>query len=189
MIPDQALVPTQTRATQYGNHARSLTQAIAAVVVTTQEQAEWAATTITDFANMQKGMETERDSVAKPLRAIAKKVSGWWKPGIDACDATIRHLKTQVQIFRNQEAAKQAEALREAATPQEVAQAVQVLAPVPVGLSERVDWGFEITDANQIPRDYFLLDEARIKREIRTAKGQITIPGIKVVKLATMVRS
>lgn len=62
------------------------------------------------------------------------------------------------------------------AAPIPVAQAVTKTEAGTVGMAEHRTW--EVADEAQIPREYFVLDEARIGKEVR---GGGEIPGIKVV--------
>lgn len=50
------------------------------------------------------------------------------------------------------------------------------------GVYSRIDYDFEIIDESKIPREYLRPDETKIRRAIREAKGEIEIPGIKVIK-------
>lgn len=77
-------------------------------------------------------------------------------------------------------------------------EAADAPAPVPVippkygsdyGVSagRRTTWEFEIVDINKVPREYFLLDEQRIKMEIRRARQPVReIPGL-LIKQTTSI--
>ena len=45
----------------------------------------------------------------------------------------------------------------------------------------RVDYDFEITDPDAIPRQYMIPDETLIRRVVKASKGKIDIPGIKII--------
>jgi hypothetical protein len=47
-------------------------------------------------------------------------------------------------------------------------------------VSTREVWKFEITDAAQIPREYLVVDEARIRKVVQALKGDAKIPGVRV---------
>ena len=49
--------------------------------------------------------------------------------------------------------------------------------------SRTADWGIEIVDKNLVPEYYktIVVDEAAILKKVRTEKGAITIPGVKIV--------
>lgn len=194
MITDDALKPHQTRSTAALASMSEVTVALASQAIDTQERAEWAAQVIHELAEQKASMEAERDSVAKVLRQVANKVSRWWKPPIDTCEQAIAGLKQGIKDYRDREAAAQTAALAAIADqpPEdahaEIARTVAATAPVPAGLIEREAWTWEIEDAAKIPRDYFVLDEQRISREIRASKGATNIPGIRPVRDTIMVR-
>jgi len=51
-------------------------------------------------------------------------------------------------------------------------------APKASGISKTVNWKFEITDANKVPREYLLIDEKKIGQVVRAMKGETNIPGV-----------
>lgn len=57
---------------------------------------------------------------------------------------------------------------------------VQKQTPKSDGISYRDVWKFEITDANQIPREYLKVDEVKIGGVVRAMKGATNISGIRV---------
>jgi hypothetical protein len=44
-------------------------------------------------------------------------------------------------------------------------------------------WTFEITDPAVIPDHYKMIDAKKIGRDVKAAKGKITIPGVKVIEV------
>lgn len=67
-------------------------------------------------------------------------------------------------------------------------QAVVVFTPPPpqvprsAGVSFTPQWGFEITDAALIPREYLMVDEKKIGAVVRAMKHQTNIPGVKAIE-------
>ena len=51
--------------------------------------------------------------------------------------------------------------------------------PKVAGISTREVWKFEIVDANAIPREYLVVDEARIRKVVQALKGDAKIPGVR----------
>lgn len=45
----------------------------------------------------------------------------------------------------------------------------------------RLDYDFEITDPDAIPREYLMPNEMLIRRVVKASKGKVSIPGIKVI--------
>lgn len=83
--------------------------------------------------------------------------------------------------------AKAAEAAQAAAVAQETAQAIEHMAPAVVaapaklaGVSMREDWDFEIVDVNQIPREFLVVDEAKLRKVVKALKGDAKIAGVRV---------
>ena len=50
------------------------------------------------------------------------------------------------------------------------------------GLSYREEWTFEITDESQIPREYLVVDEAKIRAHVRSMREKSNIPGVHAFK-------
>jgi hypothetical protein len=56
------------------------------------------------------------------------------------------------------------------------------------GLTYKQDWSVEITDPMAIPREYLTIDEAAIQRVVRAMRGNITIPGVRIVARQVPIR-
>jgi len=52
--------------------------------------------------------------------------------------------------------------------------------PAMKGISFTTVWHFQITDVNQIPRDYMMPDERKIGDVVKALKDKANIPGIRV---------
>lgn len=52
--------------------------------------------------------------------------------------------------------------------------------PKVAGISTRETWHFEITNAAQVPREYLVVDEARVRKVVQALKGDAKIPGVRV---------
>jgi len=111
----------------------------------------------------------------------------------EKADADRRAAEAAAAAGRAEEAAKLA--ARAAATEEKAAakaddlslRAATTVAPVIVrdtpkvaGVSTREVWKFEITDAAQIPREYLVVDEARIRKVVQALKGDAKISGVRV---------
>lgn len=66
--------------------------------------------------------------------------------------------------------------------------APMIIVPVPAappkvaGVSTREAWGYNITDAAKIPREYLIPDLSKIGAVVRAMKGQTNIPGVSVYR-------
>jgi hypothetical protein len=65
--------------------------------------------------------------------------------------------------------------------------AATVVAPVIVreppkvsGMQMRDAWKFEVTNPSLVPREYLVVDEARIRKVVQALKGDANIPGVRV---------
>jgi colicin import membrane protein len=61
-----------------------------------------------------------------------------------------------------------------------VAPVIQREAPKVAGLASREAWKFEVVDPAQVPREYLMVDEQKIRRLVGAMKGETKIPGVKV---------
>jgi hypothetical protein len=111
----------------------------------------------------------------------------------EKADADRRAAEAAAAAGRAEEAAKfaaRAAAIEEkaAAKADDLAlRAATTVAPVIVrdppkvaGVSTREVWKFDITDASQIPREYLVVDEARIRKVVQALKGDARIPGVRI---------
>jgi len=56
------------------------------------------------------------------------------------------------------------------------------------GLAMRDNWTFEIVDPAVIPRDFLLIDEVKIGKVVRAARGEIQIPGVRIFNNPSMMK-
>lgn len=61
-----------------------------------------------------------------------------------------------------------------------VAPVIQREAPKVAGLQMREAWKFEVTDPALVPREYLVVDEARIRKVVQALKGDAKIAGVRV---------
>lgn len=52
--------------------------------------------------------------------------------------------------------------------------------PKVAGVTMREVWKFEITDTAQVPREFLVVDETRIRKVVQALKGDAKIPGVRV---------
>lgn len=186
---DQALAPVKSTADVNLAHSQQMLSAVKAVPITSQAAVDWAAKAIQELAAQHKAMKKECESVAKPLRDAARRVSQWWKPGLTACNDAMNHLKKGIQIYRAEEARKAQAALAQCPTHEEVQRAQQAILTTPQGLAEREDWTWRVIDETQIPRQYWVLDQTAISKVVKAMKDKTQIPGIEAVRETKMVRT
>ena len=57
-------------------------------------------------------------------------------------------------------------------------------APKVKGISYVKRWTFEVTEIEKVPAKYMMVDEAKVNQDIKTHKGKISIPGIRVIEIS-----
>lgn len=61
-----------------------------------------------------------------------------------------------------------------------VAPVIQREPPKVAGVSTREVWLFEVNDPTQVPRQYLIVDESKIRKVVQALKGDAQIPGVRV---------
>lgn len=136
-------------------------------------------------ATVQKTIKAER-AKATNLRRLANEYDRPWKPLDEWCERVKNHAKDLILAFRRRnEIAQRAQleaAVESGAQPAEITAAVAVVTQAPTGFVEVEQWDIEITDRSAIPAEYFVLDEARLRREARALKTKFAVPGVRAVQ-------
>ncbi len=164
-----------------------LEKLILAFRVTSPEQAQQAAGVATWLHESERQLDEVRKHLKAPSLEAARRIDELFMPQIKVRQRLKQHLKTAVGGYQQEQAEAAARALREATSQAEVARTVAAIAPPPTGMSEREDWDFEIIDLALVPREYLVLDTAKVRSEVRASKDKTTIPGIRAVRRTTMV--
>lgn len=168
------------------------------LVIETQDDLEFAADLLAEAKGKAKALKEMQDRVVAPINLALKELKSWFKPGLDALAKYEQGLKAKIAEAHRKKHEEQQKALKaaaaasmagdtEAAAEAMEAAVVEDFEPVK-GLSMSHTWDYEITDFEEIPREYLVTDDSKIKAVIRAHKGEISIPGIKV-KRNTSVRS
>lgn len=176
-IPD--LAQAESVAQQADAHASNLL-AFAQAYVCTDDGSE-AMRYAEQLKAQGKAFDAERevfDAVIRPLRQASLR----WKPPADKIEAARRLMVNKATARQQYLREEQTRQLTAATTATEVQAAVSVLVARPTGLSERESWTFEIVNIDEVPDEYFVLDEARLGREARASKGALKVPGVRPVR-------
>jgi hypothetical protein len=161
-------------------------------VPNTQEGFDWAAGLAKQAKAEKDRVDGERTKITKPMREAIQVVQDKYMP-------TIRNYETMVALLKERmvECKKLIQAQQDAAALAaqnayqqgnlaQLAVATQAMAtsefvaPPKVGTS--VSWTFEIVDYQQIPGQFWCVNESAIQHAITQAKGQIQIPGVRVIR-------
>lgn len=70
-----------------------------------------------------------------------------------------------------------------------VAPVVERAVPKVAGVSSREVWNFEVTDPAQVPREYLMVDESKIRKVVQALKGDTVIAGVRVWSSKTLAAS
>jgi hypothetical protein len=94
-----------------------------------------------------------------------------------AKEAELRRIEQEAQEALE---AGDVEAMTEIAIKQsEVANISEAKAERVSGVSVKKVWKFEITDANQVPREYMIVNEKAIGQVVKATNGAVKIPGVR----------
>jgi hypothetical protein len=152
-----------------------------------QEDLDWAAGVLSKVKSEQRRITSERDDIVKPMREAMIRVSALFDRPLRFLRSVEDHLKGETKRYTAEAEIALAQMLTDAQTPDEVEAAVAVMAKKPENISHRVAWRWEVADLAAVPKDYFVLDEARISLEVRRLGDDCKIPGVRVIKDSTVV--
>lgn len=147
---------------------------------TTQAEADACGLRARELANKRDEYAARRDGGLMPARALLAWIESLF-PGdiIKVFDLAIEHLKSISFAYLQAERAKLQQTIALAASPVEIQRATAAAVAVPTGFVEKEKWTWELVDAAQVPRDYWVLDSARLDREAKKMKGNLAVAGIK----------
>jgi hypothetical protein len=139
-----------------------------------------------------KRIDTERTKITKPIRDGLQAVQDLFNPPLKNYIEMERLLKerivacSQAMQRAQYEATLAAQHAFQQGNLPALAAATLAIASAdvsaPQGVSFRVTWDFEIVDYNKIPAQFWVVNETALRAAIVEAKGQIEIPGVRVVR-------
>jgi hypothetical protein len=130
-------------------------------------------------------IKADRDAIARPARQAIEELDKRVQPVLKAYQAAEKILKDKISfaLAATQQAQDRAlEAVGEGARDSDVLAVAhgENLLETPDNVSVIKAWGFEITDPEQVPREFCEPDTKRIRAYIGAKKGQVEIPGVRV---------
>lgn len=182
-IPENAYNRVETQK----DDARRAVEMVRSWSIHTSEDYEKASSFLREIKGKQKEFKSEKDALVKPLRDVINNITDLFAAPLGMLLEAEMHLKDELKRYQDETAKMHEKMLTDAQTPQEVAAAVDVLVDKQEGITERVMWSYEVVDIEKVPKEYFILDEKRISREVRQHKDELSIPGIKAVRDTTIV--
>jgi len=105
-----------------------------------------------------------------------------------------RLLEEKARKVQEEHALKQAAQMEEDGAPEDIVKAVLETANDPVQVAQSTapdlassnsrtrDWDIEVLDKNLIPEYYKTVNEGAIRTAVRSAKGNITVPGVRIIE-------
>lgn len=119
--------------------------------------------------------EEEKQKEREEAFAKAKAEQG------SACEAQAKELEEAGE----KEAAEAVREMKETAVPVQVDKASDHLMS---NTKFKTDWIPSITSPLEVPREYLVVDEARIQKMVRKMKGNISIPGVSITEKQVPIR-
>jgi predicted lipoprotein len=157
--------------------------------VATDEQCEFASQLLREIKAKWHVLEEQRTKITGPMNQSLRATNEFFRPATRSLEHGEGILKLKIVAYlqtKSQANTRALQAAAVAATPELAQQAIQTVAPVapPQGVSVRHVWKFEVTDANQVPRELCSPDEKKIKAAFEL--GMTDIPGVKFYQEAVV---
>lgn len=188
-MKDEALQIAEKQAAEMASASEGFfKQCLQVTALDTADHAQWAMTTAHSANELKKQAELERKGITQPINDALRQINAKYKPFTQMCDRVIAHLKSLTVAYQTREQEAAQARLAVAATAQsheEIAQSVASIATPVAGISMRKNWTWEIVDASQIPREYYVLDTARLDREAKRLEDGMSVPGIRPINKPT----
>jgi hypothetical protein len=130
-----------------------------------------------------KALEAQQKTILDPLRAAERAVKAWFKAPLDTYKTIEGALKDHVARYQDTLRAERYAAIQAAGrepTP-EAMQSLTALAapPTPPAIQMRKVWKVEVTDEDQVPREYMIVDVAALRALCIETKGELSVPGVR----------
>lgn len=184
------LAPVQQSAQRAQTSTQAfVTQLMSVRAIDSRENAQWAADTLKSIGEAQKHLKSQMDEAIKPLNKVVKTIRGWFSPALKQLDGLEGHYKLLLKAWREREAKAIQASIADAQSQAEIEQTVAVVQQQISGVRYREAWKWELVDANLVPREYWVLDTARLDREARTQKSELNVPGIRPVRDEIVVKA
>ena len=123
-----------------------------------------------------KALEVKRLSITKPLLEAKRAMDALFKPAKDAASRVEKLLKASMSKYVDAQTTARTAALQAGNHTEALAVAQPTM---PAGVSTRTLWRFEIVDPALVPRDYLVVDSARVQAHVNEHKSASAIPGIR----------
>lgn len=183
---------TQLRTKKELDEAQEIFDNLEDLIVEDKDDIEFASKMLREVKGKKKFLEGERGKVTYHLNEALEIIRSWFRDPIKLLTQCEKILKEKIDDAMEEMERKQQEALDKASKAAmsgkkssarralEDAKAAEI-GPIE-GIQVRAGWDYEIVDFNKIPRKWLCVDDPMLKAHIRSKKGDVQIPGIKVIK-------
>jgi hypothetical protein len=175
---------------QEAQSSRALFEQVKTFTIFDQQGLDIAGSLLKDVKARWKDIEGRRKSITQPMQAALKNVQALFKEPLDYYASIEAMLKEKILDAQQRARAAQDAALlavqqaHAAGDRTQVAvalhQAQQAEAVNPEGLQNRSTWTYSIIDAQQVPREFWVIDYQALAAYVRQTKGTVKIPGVHV---------
>jgi hypothetical protein len=116
-------------------------------------------------------LEEKRKGITVHMDNAKKEVMELFKPVINQLQGIAAHIGKEIMDFKGNMDPRDQKEVK------------------PEGIAFRANWTYTIEDASKIPAEYYVIDEKRIGQVVRATKGSLQIPGVKIYKKESVMRS
>ena len=194
-----ALTPLQSALDEVAPPAAAMLQQAEKFVITDETSSRTGTEMLVQLKRIELALESRKKALTKPLKDEAKAIEAQFRPSVEALDRADGLLRAKTLMYRQkvEEAATEArlkllaesEVAAEAGDHDEALALAQDAMSTDAAITKRTDvesggvqvkmmWTFEVEDVNKVPREFFTLDESKIRAAVRS--GQRDIEGVRV---------
>jgi BMFP domain-containing protein YqiC len=183
-IPSEASPPANAEAATATAEAAELLVQVQGFEIATREDLELAAEVLAEAKGKAKALEARLAEITRPLNAALASARELFRPALTHYGTIERDVKSRIAAFHAAESSRNAAALAAASAAhaagdgEGVGEALAKVAHVAhvEGVSVRYSWAFEVEDLAQVPREFLVLDEAKVKAWIKSTAGKESAP-------------
>lgn len=191
------LIPEQTRVliAEIDTASTGILEAIVDSTVDNDEDYEAATDVLKQVKRMGNELESARTSITKPMNENLREINRTFSDVQAKLDIVEKRMKNLSASYVAKKQAEQQALLAEAARAAQqaaaadsvvarddarakIAQAYTVTAPTVSGISHTERWTWSLIDIGAVPREYLIVDDAKVSAAVRA--GERNIPGIRI---------
>ncbi len=166
---------------------------VEAMPVATEEDHAFAGEVLLMVKAQWKELEEKRTAVTGPINEALKELNSWFKPVQAPLKEAERILKEKISAFIIARKAANEAAMLAAAQAAQAGDGKAALvhvgaiqeAPKVAGISVKEVWDFEVVNLDEVPREYLMVDERKVREAIWYAdtekRAPLLIPGLRFV--------